>query len=116
LFTPSANGTHKASLTITDNASGSPHSVSLSGMGLHDVILTWTPSTTPGIAGYNIFRSTTSREGATPLNSSPISGTTYADTTVQASQKYWYWVTAISSNGITQSPDSPEASATVPSP
>ena len=33
-FTPSGSGARSASLTITDNASGSPHSVSLSGTGL----------------------------------------------------------------------------------
>jgi hypothetical protein len=115
LFTPSAAGTLTASLSIADNASGSPQSVSLSGTGTHDVILTWTPSTTSGIAGYYVFRGTTSdEESATPLNSSPITGTTYTDTNVQAGQGYYYWVTAISSNGVTQSPHSNQASATVP--
>lgn len=33
VFSPSATGTRSASLVITDNASGSPHSVSLTGMG-----------------------------------------------------------------------------------
>ena len=116
LYTPAANGTHKASLTITDSALDSPQSVTLTGKGLHDIILTWSPSTTPGIAGYNVFRSMSSRQSATPVNSSPISGTTYADTDVQANQKYSYWVTAVGSEGITESPDSPGASATVPSP
>jgi hypothetical protein len=32
-FTPAATGTRSASLAITDNASGSPQTVSLSGMG-----------------------------------------------------------------------------------
>src|ERR1700693_5143625 len=32
-FTPTAEGTRSASLAITDNASGSPHSVALSGSG-----------------------------------------------------------------------------------
>ncbi len=115
LFTPSAAGALTASLSISDNASGSPQSVSLSGTGTHDVILTWTPSTTSGIAGYYVFRGTTSdEESATPLNSSPITCTTYIDTNVQAGQGYYYWVTAISSNGVTQSPHSNQASATVP--
>ncbi len=117
LFTPSAAGALTASLSIADNASGSPQSVSLSGTGTHDVILAWTPSTTSGIAGYNVFRGTTSGgESATPLNSSPISGATYTDTNVQAGQAYYYMVTAIGSNDTAQSPDSNEASATVPSP
>ena len=85
LFTPLASGARAASLTITDNASGSPQSVSLSGTGTHDVILTWTASVTSGIAGYNVYRGTTSGgESSTPLNSTPINGTTYTDENVTA--------------------------------
>ena len=99
-FTPSASGARTASLTITDNASGSPQSVALSGTGTHDVILTWTASTTSGIAGYNVYRGTTSGgESSTPLNSAPINGTTYADENVTAGTKYYYVVTAVASNG-----------------
>jgi len=113
LFTPSAVGALTASLAITDNASGSPQSVSLSGTGTHDVILPWTANVTSG--GYNVYRGTTSGgESSTPLNSSPISGTTYVDENVTAGATYYYWVTAVASNGTTQSPDSNQASATVP--
>jgi len=117
MFTPSACGPRTATLSITDNASGSPQTVGLSGTGTHDVILTWTASTTPGVTGYNVYRGSTSGgEGPAPLSSSPISGTTYADANVQAGQAYYYMVTAVSSNGTTQSADSSEASAAVPSP
>lgn len=117
LFTPPASGNRAASLGITDNANGSPQMVALSGTGTHDVILTWTASASSGVAGYNVYRGTTSGgESTTPLNSSPITGTTYADTNVQAGQAYYYMVTALSSSGTTQSVDSSEASATVPSP
>jgi hypothetical protein len=115
MFTPSASGTEAASLSITDNASGSPQTVSLSGTGMHDVILSWTDSTTTGVVGYNVYRGTTSGgESATPLNSSPINGPTYTDATVQAGQTYYYVVTAVASNDVTQSADSKEVSATVP--
>jgi hypothetical protein len=60
LFTPSAIGTRVASLGTTDNASGSPQTVPLSGAGTHDVILSWTASTTSGPVGYNVYRGTTS--------------------------------------------------------
>jgi hypothetical protein len=116
LFTPSENGNLRASLAISANVVNSPQSVALTGKGLHVVILTWSPSTTPGIAGYNVFRSTTSRQSAAPLNSSPINDTIYADTDVQSNQKYSYWVTTVGPQGITESPDSPGASATVPTP
>jgi hypothetical protein len=114
-FTPSVAGTEAASLSIADNASGSPQTVSLSGAGTHDVILSWTASTTPGVVGYDVFRGTTSGGPyPTELNSSPINGTTYTDATVQAGQTYYYVVTAVASNGVTQSADSNQVSATVP--
>jgi hypothetical protein len=117
LFTPLASGARGASLTLTDNASGSPQSVSLSGTGTHDVILTWTASVTSGVVGYNVYRGTKSGgESSTPLNSTPINGTTDTDENVTAGASYYYVVTAVASNDVTQSAGSNEASATVPSP
>jgi hypothetical protein len=117
LFTPSAIGARGTSLVITDNASGSPQSVSLSGTGVHNVILTWTPNLTSGGTGYNVYRGTASGgESSTALNSSPINGTTYTDTNVTAAASYYYVVKAVGSDGVTQSASSNEASATVPSP
>ena len=116
MFAPTVSGTQTATLTLTDNASGSPQSIGLSGKGTHDVILSWRPSATPGIAGYNIYRSTTSKAGSNPLNTSPLTGTSYADTKVQAGQEYWYWVTTIGLDGTMQSPSSPGVSVTIPSP
>ena len=67
--------------------------------------------------GYNVYRGTTSGgESSTPLNSTPINGTTYTDENVTAGATYYYVVTAVASNDVTQSADSNEASATVPSP
>jgi formiminotetrahydrofolate cyclodeaminase len=115
MFTPSIVGTEAASLSIADSASGNPQTVSLSGAGTHDVILTWTASTTPGVVGYNVYRGTTSGGPyPTELNSSPINGTTYCDSSVQAGQTYYYVVTAVASNDVTQSADSNQASAAVP--
>jgi fibronectin type 3 domain-containing protein len=117
MFTPSVIGTRAASLSVADNASGSPQTVPLSGAGTHDVILSWTASTTPGVVGYNVYRGTTSGGPyPTQLNSTPINGTTYSDETVQAGQTYYYVVTAVASNDVTQSANSAPASACVPSP
>jgi hypothetical protein len=116
-FVPSAAGSRAASLSITENASGSPQTIALSGTGTHDVILTWTASVSSGVAGYYVYRGTTSGgEGATPLNSTPLTGTAYYDTSVQAGATYYYTVTSLSSDETTQSAASSEASATVPSP
>jgi HYDIN/CFA65/VesB family protein len=115
LFTPLTSGDLSASLTVTDDAPDSPQSVSLSGGGSHDVVLTWNDSATPGVLGYNVYRGTASgTESTTPLNSTPIAGNSYADSNVSAGQTYYYVVTALGSNGTTQSADSTEASATVP--
>ena len=115
MFTPSVAGTEAASLSIADNCSGSPQTVSLSGAGTHDVILSWTASTTAGVVGYNVYRGTTSGGPyPTELNSAPINGTTYTDETVQSGQTYYYVVTAVASNDVTQSADSAPASACVP--
>ena len=117
LFTPSAAGARAAALSISDNASGSPQTVSLSGTGGHDVILSWTASTTSGIIGYNIYRGTTSGgESPTPLNSTPTNGTTFADENVTCGAMYYYVVTAVGPGGETVSAASNEASATVPTP
>jgi hypothetical protein len=117
MFTPSLAGTEAASLSITDNASGSPQTVILSGAGTHDVILSWTASaTTSGVVGYNVYRGTSSGgESSTPLNSTPINGTTYTDESVTAGATYYYVVTAVGSDGV-QSTDSNETKATVPTP
>jgi len=117
MFTPSVTRTEAASLSIADNSSGSPQTVSLSGAGTHDVILSWTASTTPGVVGYDVYRGTTSGGPyPTELNSTPVNGTTYTDATVQAGQTYYYVVTAVASDDVTQSADSNQVSATVPSP
>jgi hypothetical protein len=116
-FTPSASGARTAALSVTDNGTGSPQTASLSGTGSHDVITAWTASPSSGIMGYNVYRGTTSGgESSTPLNSTPINGTTFTDESVAAGVTYYYLVTSVASNGTTQSPASNEASATVPSP
>jgi len=121
-FTPSVAGSETAALNISDNASGSPQTVSLSGTGIHAVILSWDPSPTAGVVGYYVYRGTSSGgESTTPLNSSPAAGgctspttCTYIDETVQAGQEYWYEVSAVASDGITQSAPSTQVSVIVP--
>jgi hypothetical protein len=116
LFTPSATGARSAALSVSDNATGSPQSVSLSGTGSHDVILTWTASPASNISGYYIYRGTSSGgESATPLNSTPVNVTDFTDENVTAGTAYFYRVTAVTSDGVTQSAVSSEATATVPS-
>ncbi len=117
LFTPSAIGARAAAISISDNAAGSPQDVNLSGTGSHDVVLSWTASATPDVIGYNVYRGTKSGgESSTPLNSSPVSGTSYTDENVTAGAEYFYLVTSVTSDGGAQSSASPETSAIIPSP
>lgn len=111
LMTPAAAGAVSGSLTITDNASGSPQSVALSGTGVHNVVVSWTAAS--GATGYNIYRGTVSgQESGAPLNSSPVSGTVFCDLNVQTGQTYYYAVTSVS--GECQSAKSAQASVIVP--
>ena len=83
----------------------------------HNTFLTWNASITPGVVGYFIYRGTTSGgESSTPLNATPVPGLSYLDLAVVAGTKYYYFVTAVAANGITQSGPSNEASDTIPTP
>ena len=117
LFTPTAAGARSAKLSVADNATGSPQTVSFSGNGGHDVLLSWTASPTPSVVGYNIYRGTKSGgESATPLNATPVDGTDFTDDNVVAGAEYFYTVTSVTSDGVTESAESPETDALIPTP
>jgi predicted phage tail protein len=82
---------------------------------LHYVALNWTASTSPSIAGYNVYRSTTSGGSYTKLNSSLIASTSFTDTTVQAGQTYYYVATAVNTSSVESAYSTP-ISALVPTP
>ena len=83
--------------------------------GYHTVALSWVASTTSGVT-YNVYRAATSGgyNYATPLNSAPISGTSFTDCTIALGQTYYYVIRAIDSSG-NQSVNSSETVVTVPS-
>ena len=80
----------------------------------HSAILSWVASA-DAVAGYNIYKGTNppGNEGATPINTSLITLTTFTDTSVVAGQKVDYVVTAVSSSGV-ESVHSNEVSAVIP--
>ena len=82
--------------------------------GLHSVALNWTASTSSNIAGYNIYRGTTSG-GPYTLLSAVGNVTSFTDTTVVSGQTYYYVATALDSSGD-ESAYSAEASAVIPIP
>jgi hypothetical protein len=76
------------------------------------VVLRWQPSTTPDVR-YNVYRG--SFQGVYPdkLNSTPIEGTSFTDSTAVSGQTYWYMVRAVNAKGG-QSFESNAAKATIP--
>jgi Viral BACON domain len=84
----------------------------------HAVQLSWTiPPTPPGLDGYNVYRYAAGAGCAgsvTELNSSLITATTFADTTVQSGSTYCYYSTA-STAGVESAPSN-TFSVTVPTP
>lgn len=114
-FTPLSVGSGTASLTIADNAPGTPHHVAVSGTGVHNVVLAWTASPTSGVLGYFVYRGTASGgEGTTPLNPSVLNAVAYTDTTVQSNTIYYYVIEAVASDGTTKSDNSNEALVKTP--
>lgn len=82
----------------------------------HSVTLNWLASISSNVAGYNIYRGTSSGGPySTKVNPVLVTGTSYTDTTVQAGETYYYVATAADSGGG-ESGYSNEAVAAIPSP
>jgi HYDIN/CFA65/VesB-like, Ig-like domain/Abnormal spindle-like microcephaly-assoc'd, ASPM-SPD-2-Hydin len=117
VFAPQASGTASASLGFVSNASNTPTLQTLSGTGVapvqHSVALTWNPSTSSNVVGYNLYRGSVPGGPYTKLNSALDPGTSDTDTAVQSGQTYYYVVTAVDSSG-TESLFSNQVQATIP--
>lgn len=115
-FAPKTAGIASGSVEIASNATNSPTTIAVRGDGIaattHSVALSWTASTSSGVAGYYVYRAIGSG-GYTRLVASPVSGLKYTDAMVTAGTTYWYVVTAVSSTGV-ESASSGAISATVP--
>jgi len=115
-FAPASAATVAGSVTVASNASNGPITISLSGIGVaavsHSATINWSASTST-VSGYNVYRSTTSGGPYTKVNSSLVTGTSYTDTTVQASQTYFYVVTSVDSSNV-ESAFSNEVTAVIP--
>jgi hypothetical protein len=75
------------------------------------VTLTWTPSTSGDVAGYNVRRGTSSGVYTTVINAG--TGPQYVDTGLTSGQTYFYVVSAVSTSGV-ESVFSNEATVVVP--
>ena len=114
-FAPTGAGSLSERIAVVSNAINSPAMISLSGSAVHSrsksTILSWTASTS-AVVGYNVYRSTVSGGPYTKINSSIVTGTSYADSTAVASTVYYYVVTAVTP--ALESPGSNQASANIP--
>ena len=115
-FTPTTSGAASATtITIASNSTTSP-SISVSGTAggaAPSVNLSWTPSSSSDVVGYNVYRGTVSGGPYTKLTSSPVASSPDADSTVSSGQTYYYVVTAVDSSN-NESADSNQAVATIP--
>ena len=104
-FSPKAAGSVTGTVTVTSNASNSPGSLKVSGTGVasggttYSAELSWLASPSANIVGYYVYRSMTSGESYSRLNSSPTNATKYTDGSVIAGDTYYYAVTSVNSSG-----------------
>ncbi len=121
-FSPKSTGAASASLSFATNVAGSVASQTLSGAGTsvspsgpqHSVSLSWNDSSA-NIAGFNIYRGTTSGGPYTKVNGSPDAASSYTDTSVSGGKTYFYVVTSLDGAGA-ESKRSSEVAAVVPTP
>jgi len=77
---------------------------------IRNIVLDWINSTELDLAGYNVYRSTTSGSGYVKLNSSLLTSSDYIDANVSNETTYYYVVTAVDIGGL-ESEYSSEVSA-----
>jgi hypothetical protein len=82
----------------------------------HGVTLNWGASTSQNVAGYNIYRGTTTGGPYTKLNTTGlITVLTYSDSAVSAGLTYFYVATTVDVSG-NESAYSTQTTATIPTP
>jgi hypothetical protein len=110
-FTPKATDTNGGSLFV----SGPELAIPLTGTGIvtqYTVNLFWDSSS--GVAGYNVYRSTSANGTYSKINSSLDSNTAYTDGTVASGQTYYHAATSVSSSGQESTLSTPPVQAAVP--
>ncbi len=80
----------------------------------HSVTLSWKPSVSKGV-GYRVYRATRSGGPYTIVQMTPLTGTSFLDSTVQAGVTYYYVVTSVDKKA-NESAFSKEISVTIPTP
>jgi fibronectin type 3 domain-containing protein len=81
----------------------------------HTVLLSWNPSTSTNVKGYNVYRASIAGGEYSRINATPVSGIAYSDSTVSSGRTYYYVTTAVDTNTV-ESAYSNQATAVVPTP
>ena len=103
-FSPKVSGAAGATLTFTSDAQPASTTESLTGSGTaapsHSVNLSWAPSTSGNISGYNVYRAQYAASCGTfvKLNSQINTGTLYTDSTVTDGSSYCYAATTVTTD------------------
>jgi hypothetical protein len=119
-FLPTATGAVTGQLAISSNStSGGSAVVTLSGTGAsvaHSVNLSWSApgSSADPVMGYNIYRSL-SGGAVQRVNATPITGTSYVDSSVVGGSNYAYTVESVDANGVESVPSN-QVAVTIPTP
>jgi hypothetical protein len=113
--TTPAHSSGSVAVTVT-NTDGTTTTLN-TGYAFHSVDLNWSApsSSSVTVSGYNVYRASASSGPFTVLNgTSPVSGTSYDDTTVQGSTTYYYEVKSVDSSGVESAPAGPVQVTTSP--
>ena len=121
-FSPQITGAVTAALTFTSNAQPSTTSETVTGTGAaaptHTVNLSWNASTSPNIAGYNIYRAVyvNSCGSFSKINSVLNTSTLFTDPVVVDGTSYCYATTAVDSSNQESGYSNIVSSVQIPAP
>jgi len=117
VFAPKVTGSVSGTVSLVSNATNSPNSLAVTGAGVsstaHSVALNWAASSSSGVVGYYVYRSTISGSSYSRIASSPVNALKYTDATVSSGKTYYYVVTAVNSGGG-ESAHSAQVDAVIP--
>jgi hypothetical protein len=121
-FSPVTTGAASATLTFTSNAQPSTTTEALTGTGTaaptHSVNLSWNPSTSQDIAGYNVYRTVYSSScgSFSKINSLLNTSTLYTDSNVVDGTSYCYATTAVNTSNEESSYSNIVSNVQIPAP